>query len=296
MPSKTRQFTVSFLTPLCALALLAACEGRPEETGATTPDAYYARAVTMPVPPLEQETYAPIESNPVARVAQQPVSTFSIDVDTAAYANVRRFLEDGQLPPADAVRIEELIKRGAIQGTSRMAKSTWRSVTRRRPAPSREGGRPPPRPLPPPALEPAPSFEPSGGAELGPRRGSPGAGMAVAESWPLMFYPPPRAASAPAQASPRDAARPRRSRRLRRCRPRGWGSGPGPTIEAPGIEPGQRRSSSSIPPSEYSPTAAPGLPPCPQDRGRDRPARGPGSARKAASSRRTVSPETARNA
>ena len=39
----------------------------------------------------------------------QPLSTFSIDVDTASYANVRRFLNEGTLPPADAVRVEELI-------------------------------------------------------------------------------------------------------------------------------------------------------------------------------------------
>ena len=42
-------------------------------------------------------------------MAQQPVSTFSIDVDTGAYANVRRFLNDGSLPPKDAVRLEELV-------------------------------------------------------------------------------------------------------------------------------------------------------------------------------------------
>ena len=41
--------------------------------------------------------------------AQDPLSTFSIDVDTASYANVRRFLTQGQLPPKDAVRIEELV-------------------------------------------------------------------------------------------------------------------------------------------------------------------------------------------
>jgi Ca-activated chloride channel family protein len=45
----------------------------------------------------------------VKRTADQPVSTFSIDVDTAAYANVRRFLQDGAQPPRDAVRVEEMI-------------------------------------------------------------------------------------------------------------------------------------------------------------------------------------------
>ena len=42
-------------------------------------------------------------------VSEHPLSTFSIDVDTASYANVRRFLNEGRLPPPDAVRLEELI-------------------------------------------------------------------------------------------------------------------------------------------------------------------------------------------
>jgi Ca-activated chloride channel family protein len=53
--------------------------------------------------------YDPIKENGFRRVADAPLSTFSIDVDTASYANVRRFLKDGSLPPADAVRVEELI-------------------------------------------------------------------------------------------------------------------------------------------------------------------------------------------
>ena len=56
-----------------------------------------------------REQYQKIESSPVQAVAQQPVSTFSIDVDTGAYANVRRFLNEGSLPPKDAVRLEELV-------------------------------------------------------------------------------------------------------------------------------------------------------------------------------------------
>jgi len=55
------------------------------------------------------EAYTHIEENRFRRVADDPLSTFSIDVDTASYANVRRFLNQGQLPPADAVRVEELI-------------------------------------------------------------------------------------------------------------------------------------------------------------------------------------------
>jgi Ca-activated chloride channel family protein len=60
-------------------------------------------------PPVEGENYAKIDDNPVCLVAEQPVSTFSIDVDTAAYSNVRRYLQEGLLPPSDAVRTEELI-------------------------------------------------------------------------------------------------------------------------------------------------------------------------------------------
>ena len=56
------------------------------------------------------ERYGHYEPNPVHVVAEQPVSTFSIDVDTGSYANIRRFLtQTGRLPPADAVRIEEII-------------------------------------------------------------------------------------------------------------------------------------------------------------------------------------------
>jgi Ca-activated chloride channel family protein len=59
--------------------------------------------------PTNTERYQHMDDNPVHLVKEQPVSTFSIDVDTGAYANVRRFLNDGQLPPQDAVRVEEMI-------------------------------------------------------------------------------------------------------------------------------------------------------------------------------------------
>jgi len=53
--------------------------------------------------------YAPITDNPFRRVSQEPLSTFSSDVDTASYANLRRFINQNQLPPAAAVRIEEMV-------------------------------------------------------------------------------------------------------------------------------------------------------------------------------------------
>jgi Ca-activated chloride channel family protein len=58
---------------------------------------------------IPREQYETLPENEIKAVASDPVSTFSIDVDTGAYANVRRFLNRGQLPPHGAVRVEELI-------------------------------------------------------------------------------------------------------------------------------------------------------------------------------------------
>ena len=55
------------------------------------------------------DSYKTLAPNTFQEVAAAPLSTFSIDVDTASYANVRRFLNEGQRPPADAVRLEELV-------------------------------------------------------------------------------------------------------------------------------------------------------------------------------------------
>jgi Ca-activated chloride channel family protein len=63
-------------------------------------------------PPYYAETgeaYAPIDPNRFQSTRERPLSTFGADVDTASYTNVRRFLSSGQLPPRDAVRVEELI-------------------------------------------------------------------------------------------------------------------------------------------------------------------------------------------
>jgi len=64
--------------------------------------------VAMPRPAeFNTENYAHVAENAFLNVADQPLSTFSIDVDTASYSNARRFLNDGSLPPKDAIRIEE---------------------------------------------------------------------------------------------------------------------------------------------------------------------------------------------
>lgn len=62
-----------------------------------------------PAPDFNTEAYSRVYENSFRETLQHPLSTFSIDVDTASYANVRRFLTGGSLPPPDAVRVEEMI-------------------------------------------------------------------------------------------------------------------------------------------------------------------------------------------
>jgi Ca-activated chloride channel family protein len=62
-----------------------------------------------PVEPLNRENYAHFTDNPLHRVTEDPFSTFSIDVDTGAYSNMRRMLNAGSRPVKDAIRTEELI-------------------------------------------------------------------------------------------------------------------------------------------------------------------------------------------
>ncbi len=59
--------------------------------------------------PTGAEGYNAIQENRFRRTVDEPLSTFSIDVDAASYSNLRRFLNNNQLPPKDAVRIEEMI-------------------------------------------------------------------------------------------------------------------------------------------------------------------------------------------
>ena len=78
--------------------------------------AKYAAESVAPMPPPyyppsteDNERYGKIDEHGVMLAAEQPFSTFSIDVDTGSYANIRRFLNQGRLPPKDAVRVEELV-------------------------------------------------------------------------------------------------------------------------------------------------------------------------------------------
>ncbi|WP_236192993.1 vWA domain-containing protein [Pseudomonas glycinae] len=89
----------------------------------------------------QREQYANLADNPIHSVAETPVSTFSADVDTGAYANVRRLLNQGRLPPEGAVRLEEMVNYfpydyalpsdGSPFGvTTELAASPWNPHTR----------------------------------------------------------------------------------------------------------------------------------------------------------------------
>ena len=69
-----------------------------------SPPATIAPNVRQQPSPANTEDYDPINENRFFEVAQQPLSTFSIDVEAASYSNMRRFVNGGTIPPADAVR------------------------------------------------------------------------------------------------------------------------------------------------------------------------------------------------
>ena len=74
-----------------------------------TEQAAQAQVYHFQMPDFNTESYAHIAENDFRLVSASPLSTFSIDVDRASYSNIRRFIQDGERPPVDAVRIEEMI-------------------------------------------------------------------------------------------------------------------------------------------------------------------------------------------
>lgn len=85
------------------------------------------------------ENYGALVDNGIKRVANAPVSTFSIDVDTGAYSNVRRFISNGVMPPADAVRTEELINYFDYDYPDGAGDALFSIVTEIAPSPWHEG-------------------------------------------------------------------------------------------------------------------------------------------------------------
>ncbi|AMA10394.1 vWA domain-containing protein [Picosynechococcus sp. PCC 73109] len=123
-PLSQRSLTLLLSGCLLGGQILAGCQmasQRSPETGMDAMAPQVAETESMPVmpppdgdipqevPDLSQEDYNLIRDNPFQLVRTEPLSTFALDVDSGAYSNVRRFLDDGQLPPVDAVRLEEMI-------------------------------------------------------------------------------------------------------------------------------------------------------------------------------------------
>lgn len=103
-----------FLALLTGTALILGCKSAVNYEGGNPngyPRSFFMRemAVVEDETEFNTEEYAPIQDNGFKETVQNPLSTFSIDVDNTSYSNVRRFLSEGRLPPADAVRIEEMI-------------------------------------------------------------------------------------------------------------------------------------------------------------------------------------------
>ncbi|QNA83107.1 VWA domain-containing protein [Sphingomonas sp. So64.6b] len=126
----------------CAI-ILSGCSPSGQQSNQPYQDASVADVAEPSAPPDEnREKYKANEISPVRMVADTPVSTFAVDVDTGAYANVRRFLTQGQLPPQDAVRTEEMVnyfrydyplptdRSQPFSVTTDVAQTPWNSDTR----------------------------------------------------------------------------------------------------------------------------------------------------------------------
>jgi Ca-activated chloride channel family protein len=81
------------------------------------------------------EDYDHIQENRFYKVTETPLSTFSIDVDAASYSNLRRFIKNGQMPPADAVRIEEMVNYFDYEYPQPQGKHPFEVVTELAPCP-----------------------------------------------------------------------------------------------------------------------------------------------------------------
>ncbi len=109
-PSPSNSRDTSPATPVIAQPTpVVAAPAMMMEAAAMSKMARYSPIMPMPIPQDNSEKYQHLAVNPIHQTATDAVATFSIDTDTGSYANVRRFLNNGQLPPTDAVRIEELI-------------------------------------------------------------------------------------------------------------------------------------------------------------------------------------------
>jgi Ca-activated chloride channel homolog len=109
-PTGADNQTVSKPASSAAKSQLGQLDGLTGSTrNSATPLEPKAKGASQPAEIATGESYKSIADNQFYTADRQPLSTFSIDVDAASYSNVRRFINDGQLPPKDAVRIEEMV-------------------------------------------------------------------------------------------------------------------------------------------------------------------------------------------
>ena len=133
MPERTHNLLLKVMICGLILSLLPSCDGRRRKSAgsqevASSPTPAQPVLNGRPIAPdanknqaggeqeaaeyarsANNEEYNQINENEFLEAINNPLSTFSIDVDSASYSNVRRFINDGMLPPRDAVRIEEMI-------------------------------------------------------------------------------------------------------------------------------------------------------------------------------------------
>lgn len=109
VPAPRPQATVLNNSPFSTYRTLQGEAIYPNYDGINSPTSPGITPVNPQDKEYNREGYNRIYENPYQRVKNHPLSTFGIDVDTASYSNIRRFISSGMLPPKDAVRLEELI-------------------------------------------------------------------------------------------------------------------------------------------------------------------------------------------
>jgi Ca-activated chloride channel homolog len=103
-------------TAIAILMLAAACSAAPTDGGRTPAPPDHQRWPPPPTPrvepgqtPYRDVNFQDVGVNPFTDPLRDPFATFAMDVDTASYGIARRFIEDGNLPPRDAIRLEEFV-------------------------------------------------------------------------------------------------------------------------------------------------------------------------------------------
>jgi len=106
-PATRRLSTAAGIGAAAVFVSIAGCQ--PSGRYAPASRAFAIATAPLGTDAFLTESYQRRYDTPFLQASDNPLSTFSIDVDTASYTNVRRFITDGALPPPDAVRVEEMI-------------------------------------------------------------------------------------------------------------------------------------------------------------------------------------------